>query len=67
MSPRRVASSSSGLGAVSSAHPLALGLVARNGPYQANAATRNADVILAVGTRFDDRATSSWLPASSSW
>jgi acetolactate synthase-1/2/3 large subunit len=28
----------------------------------ANAACRNADVILALGTRFDDRATSAWLP-----
>ena len=28
----------------------------------ANWAARNADVILALGTRFDDRATSSWLP-----
>ena len=28
----------------------------------ANAACRNADVILALGTRFDDRATSGWLP-----
>jgi acetolactate synthase-1/2/3 large subunit len=27
-----------------------------------NAACRNADVILALGTRFDDRATSAWLP-----
>ncbi len=28
----------------------------------ANGACRNADVILALGTRFDDRATSAWLP-----
>ncbi|MBU6424613.1 MAG: thiamine pyrophosphate-binding protein, partial [Chloroflexi bacterium] len=39
-----------------------LGSTGRNGTYPANAATRNADVILAIGTRFDDRATSSWLP-----
>lgn len=42
--------------------PLALGATGRNGTYQANYATRNADLILAFGTRFDDRATSSWLP-----
>jgi len=33
----------------------------RNGTLQANRATRNADVVLALGTRFDDRSTSSWL------
>src|SRR5258708_21323487 len=27
-----------------------------------NAGCRNAEVILALGTRFDDRATSAWLP-----
>jgi acetolactate synthase-1/2/3 large subunit len=42
--------------------PLFLGATGRNGTYPANRATRNADVILALGTRFDDRATSSWLP-----
>src|SRR5262252_1456736 len=41
--------------------PLYLGATGRNGTYQANRATRSADVILALGTRFDDRATSSWL------
>src|SRR3954447_20391225 len=33
----------------------------RNGPYQANEATRNADVILGLGCSFDDRATSAWI------
>jgi len=60
-----IAASSSGLGAVSSEHPLALGLVARNGPYQANHATRQADVLMALGVRFDDRTSSSWLPGYS--
>jgi acetolactate synthase-1/2/3 large subunit len=41
---------------------LNLGATGRNGTYQANRATRGADVILALGTRFDDRSTSSWLP-----
>src|ERR1700724_1674196 len=56
-----VASSASGLGGLDASHPLALGLVARNGPYQANHATRQADVLLALGVRFDDRTSSSWL------
>jgi len=60
-----VACSSSGMGAIDSTHPLALGLIARNGTYQANHATRQADVLLAVGVRFDDRTSSSWLPGYS--
>jgi acetolactate synthase-1/2/3 large subunit len=60
-----VASSASGLGAIPSDHPLALGLVARNGVYQANHAARQADVLLALGVRFDDRTSSSWLPGYS--
>ncbi len=60
-----VAFSASGLGALDSDHPLALGLVARNGHYQANHATRQADVLLALGMRFDDRTSSSWIPGYS--
>jgi acetolactate synthase-1/2/3 large subunit len=60
-----VAWSASGTGAIDSNHPLALGLVARNGPYQANHAARTADVLLALGVRFDDRTSSSWLPGYS--
>src|SRR5207248_9616865 len=48
-----------------SEHPLALGLVARNGSYSANHAARQADVLLALGVRFDDRTSSSWLPGYS--
>ncbi len=55
-----VASSASGIGALDSENPLSLGLVARNGTYQANQATRQADVLLALGVRFDDRTSSSW-------
>jgi acetolactate synthase-1/2/3 large subunit len=40
---------------------LCLGPSGRNGTLQSNRATRNADVLLALGTRFDDRSTSSWL------
>jgi acetolactate synthase-1/2/3 large subunit len=42
-------------------HPLYFGNVGRNGTYAANEATRNADVILALGVRFDDRMSSSWI------
>lgn len=60
-----VAASASGLGALPAEHELALGLVARNGMYQANQATRQADLILALGVRFDDRTSSSWIPGYS--
>jgi acetolactate synthase-1/2/3 large subunit len=60
-----VAASASGLGAIDTKHPLALGLVARGGHYQANHATRQADVLLALGVRFDDRTSSSWIPGYS--
>ena len=60
-----VACSASGMGAIDSGHKLALGLVARNGHYQANHAARQADVLLALGVRFDDRTSSSWLPGYS--
>jgi acetolactate synthase I/II/III large subunit len=60
-----VAASASGLGALDANHPLALGLVSRAGHYQANHATRQADVLLALGVRFDDRTSSSWIPGYS--
>jgi acetolactate synthase-1/2/3 large subunit len=60
-----VAWSASGTGGIDTSHRLALGLVARNGPYQANHAARQADVLLALGVRFDDRTSSSWLPGYS--
>src|ERR1700710_2393365 len=60
-----VAASASGLGVIDTNHPLALGLVARAGHYQANHATRQADVLLAMGMRFDDRTSSSWIPGYS--
>jgi acetolactate synthase-1/2/3 large subunit len=57
-----VATSPPGKGVIDERNPLSLGATGRNGTYMANAATRNADVILALGTRFDDRSTSAWLP-----
>ena len=60
-----VVCSASGMGAIDANHPLALGLIARNGTYPANHAARQADVLLALGVRFDDRTSSSWLPGYS--
>src|ERR1041384_5155434 len=60
-----VGHSMSGIGAIDTHHPLSLGLVSRGGAYQANGATRQADVLLALGVRFDDRTSSSWLPGYS--
>src|SRR5579864_3329880 len=57
-----VATTPFGKGVFDPRHALSLGTTGRNGSYPANAACRNADVILALGTRFDDRATSAWLP-----
>jgi thiamine pyrophosphate-dependent acetolactate synthase large subunit-like protein len=37
----------------------------RGGHYQANHTTRQADVLLALGVRFDDRTSSSWIPGYS--
>jgi acetolactate synthase-1/2/3 large subunit len=51
-----------GKGAIDEGSPLALGATGRNGTHAANEAARHADVVLALGTRFDDRATSAWLP-----
>src|SRR4030081_3737612 len=60
-----VASSSSGLGGLATEHRLSVGLVARNGPYSANHAPRQSDVLMAQVVRFDDRRSRSWLPAYS--
>ena len=57
-----VVTSPLGKGLVDEATPLSLGATGRNGPYAANQATRGSDVLLALGTRFDDRPTSSWVP-----
>jgi acetolactate synthase I/II/III large subunit len=57
-----VVSSPLGKGAGHLRPALYLGATGRNGTYQANRAARSADVILALGTGFDDRSTSSWLP-----
>lgn len=51
-----------GKGVLDETDALCLGPTGRNGTYAANKAARSADVVLALGTRFDDRATSSWVP-----
>ena len=56
-----VATTPMGKSVFDSLHPLSAGPNGRNGNYPANAASRNADVILALGTRFDDRSSSAWI------
>ena len=51
-----------GKGTLDEGSPLSLGATGRNGPHAANEAARTCDVLLALGTRFDDRPTSSWIP-----
>src|SRR5579859_96629 len=60
-----VISSPNGMGAFDMADPLSLGFIGRNGAYPANEAGRRADLVIAIGARFDDRSASSWLPGFS--
>jgi acetolactate synthase-1/2/3 large subunit len=46
-----------GLGALSTAHPLWLGMLGMHGTYAANMAMAHADLMVAIGARFDDRVT----------
>jgi acetolactate synthase-1/2/3 large subunit len=61
-----VISSPNGMGCLDMTDSLSLGFIGRNGAYPANQAGRHADVVIAVGARFDDRSASSWL-AGYSW
>jgi len=61
-----VAYSPQGIGVMDAKHPLTLGSVGRDGGYPGNEATATADVILALGAEFDDRAASSWIPGTRS-
>jgi acetolactate synthase-1/2/3 large subunit len=56
-----VVTSPNGKGTIDETHELCFGPIGRNGPYAANEASRNADVLLALGCSFDDRATSGWV------
>jgi acetolactate synthase-1/2/3 large subunit len=57
-----VATSLMGKGSIPEDHPLALGMTGLFGTPAANKATLEADVILAVGTRFAEMDSSSWRP-----
>jgi len=46
-----------GLGGISGIHPNFIGMLGMHGTLEANKAMANADVILALGVRFDDRVT----------
>ena len=56
-----VVTSPNGKGTIDETNELSFGAIGRNGPYAANEAARNADVLLALGCSFDDRATSAWI------
>ena len=60
-----VISSPNGMGCLDMSDPLSLGFIGRNGAYPANEAGRHADLVIAIGARFDDRSASSWLPGYS--
>ena len=46
-----------GLGAFPSSHPQSVGMLGMHGTYEANMAMYGCDVMLALGSRFDDRVT----------
>jgi acetolactate synthase I/II/III large subunit len=52
-----VATTLMGLSGFPGKHPLALGMLGMHGTYWANMAVNEADLIIAVGARFDDRVT----------
>jgi acetolactate synthase-1/2/3 large subunit len=60
-----VISSPNGMGCLSMDDPLSVGFIGRNGAYPANQVGRHADLVLAIGARFDDRSSSSWVPGYS--
>ena len=60
-----VISSPNGMGCLDMRDSLSLGFIGRNGAYPSNQAGRHADLVLAIGARFDDRSASSWKPGYS--
>ncbi|HUJ73739.1 MAG TPA: thiamine pyrophosphate-binding protein [bacterium] len=60
-----VVCSPNGMGCLDMQDPLSLGFIGRNGAYPANQAGRHSDLVLAIGARFDDRSSSSWIPGYS--
>jgi acetolactate synthase I/II/III large subunit len=61
-----VITSPNGMGCIRGDHPLALGFIGRNGAFPANESGRRCDLVITLGTRFDDRSASSWH-AGYSW
>ena len=53
------ATSLMGKGAISSSHPLSLGICGMHGRHEANFMVPDSDVLLVVGSRFSDRTTGS--------
>lgn len=54
-----------GIGAFPGDHPLSLGMLGMHGAWYTNTAVINTDLLIAVGARFDDRATGkldAWCP-----
>jgi len=60
-----VISSPNGMGCIDMRAPQSVGFIGRNGAYPANQAGRYCDLLLAIGARFDDRSSSSWIPGYS--
>jgi len=61
-----------GLGSFPGNHSLSLGMLGMHGTYRANMAVMDADLLIAIGTRFDDRVTGkteafALTPRSSMW
>ncbi len=52
-----VTSTLMGLGGIPGNHPLFLGMLGMHGTYAANMAITESDLVIAMGARFDDRAT----------
>jgi acetolactate synthase-1/2/3 large subunit len=46
-----------GLGAFPGTHPLSLGMLGMHGSYATNMAVHHCDLLIAIGSRFDDRVT----------
>lgn len=59
-----VASTAQGKGVIDETDPLCLGPLGRDGVYPSNRAARGCDIVLALGTRFGDRSSSSWRPGA---
>ena len=56
-----VVTTPNGSGIIDMRNRLALGVVGRNGTYPAVTASRNCDLLLALGVKFDDRVSSAWI------